>query len=333
MSYLQANGISFDVAAVEVADKIATWSKALKAGGRIELDRVGHLFFDAENNICFEQDRFFNLLLESFGLGQVHFIAEEDVQLVRSQAVKREVVVEMPKATKKEAKIEVVASEEPKIIPIATVQTEKAASTEPEKVVLVKETKRKRRILPYIAAAGLAFYAIWIPAKTDVLESGVISFHDLNPFHKHSEGNYVKEDFTEAISFEQEEIETLEDQIGDATDVDFFRYNFAEGASILLDLREETPVQEETIEVIPEVSNEAPIIQANASHVIVGCFSNEENAKNLVEKLNASGMSAQIVDFHNGLHRVSAGAGISNESVAQIRSKAEGLGFSGWILK
>lgn len=325
----QANGISFDEASIEVANKISAWSKSLKSGGRIELDRVGNLFYDAENNICFEQDRFFNLLLESFGLGQVHFIANEDVQLIRAEVVRREMIIEVPKAKAEEPIIEVVQSIEPKVISMIPVQESVLPTAEKETVVVTEEPRKRRRILPYVAAAGLAFYAVWIPAKTDVLESGVISFHDLNPFHKHSEGNYVKEQFSENISFETEDIETLDEQIGDATDLDFFRYNFTEGASILLDLREEKAfVKEES-----ETSNETEAFQPNSKHVIVGCFGSETNAKNLVEKLNSHGMNAQIVDFHNGLHRVSAGAGMSDESIAQIRSKAEGLGFSGWVLK
>jgi predicted amino acid dehydrogenase len=40
-----------------------------------------------------------------------------------------------------------------------------------------------------------------------------------------------------------------------------------------------------------------------------------------------------ILDVKGGLHRVSAGAALSNESMSEIRSKAQSLGFQGWILK
>ena len=40
------NGISFNDASVEVASKVQVWNKALKSGGRIELDRVGNLYLD-----------------------------------------------------------------------------------------------------------------------------------------------------------------------------------------------------------------------------------------------------------------------------------------------
>ena len=66
---------------------------------------------------------------------------------------------------------------------------------------------------------------------------------------------------------------------------------------------------------------------------IVGCFASKENADNLVAKLKANGLPAFIVDEYHGLHRVSAGAALSLEKLAEIREEAESLGFTGWILK
>ena len=65
----------------------------------------------------------------------------------------------------------------------------------------------------------------------------------------------------------------------------------------------------------------------------MGCFSEESNAISLVAKLKSSGMDAKIIDVHNGLNRVSAGAGVSMESIFQIREEASALGFAGWTLK
>lgn len=46
----------------------------LKEKGRLELPNLGILFYDQEKNIQFEQDRFSNLLLHSFGLSSVKFV-------------------------------------------------------------------------------------------------------------------------------------------------------------------------------------------------------------------------------------------------------------------
>ena len=48
-------------------------------------------------------------------------------------------------------------------------------------------------MLRYAAASILlpiAFYSFWIPVKTDVLQSGVISLNDFNPFYKKQKGSY-----------------------------------------------------------------------------------------------------------------------------------------------
>ena len=80
--FARENNVSFNEASKELDALVEQWNVTLTQGGRIEIERVGNLFFDEERNICFEQDRFANLLLESFGLGSVHFVSEEDVRIV-----------------------------------------------------------------------------------------------------------------------------------------------------------------------------------------------------------------------------------------------------------
>ena len=46
----------------------------LDNGRKINIDEVGTLYYDKEKNIQFEADRNFNHLLESFGMGPVHFL-------------------------------------------------------------------------------------------------------------------------------------------------------------------------------------------------------------------------------------------------------------------
>ena len=50
--------------------------------------------------------------------------------------------------------------------------------------------------MKYAAAAcllPLAFYSFWIPTHSGVLESGLISFKDFNPFYKKELGAYFKQ--------------------------------------------------------------------------------------------------------------------------------------------
>ena len=336
----QAEQISFDEAEQRVSEKVNSWNHQLKRGKRIELDRVGMLFLDTENNLCFEQDRFFNLLLASFGLGQVHFLTEEDVNIVQADALSREIILEEP-AKETTPIIELVQ-------PVETAKpvTKVSEVKQPRTIKPAVETNntsapKKRRFWRYAAAAcilPIAFYSIWIPMQTDVLESGVISIKDFNPFYSTSDGNYTQSTFTENLDFERVAEKSIDEEIADIeTDVDVVKLAFTEDTYIFVDISDQnnevnssikTVEQNQEQEVIPETR-----IDVNARHLIIGCFGNKENATNLVSKLKSEGMNAIIVDISGGLHRVSAGAAISDESLQSIRTKAEGLGYQGWVLK
>jgi len=340
------NAVSFDEASSDVASTVSEWKHRLEKGERIELDRVGILYHDADNNLRFEQDRFFNLLLASFGLDQVHFVTQNEIEKVQAEPTKIEPTVIEP------ALVEVEEESAPiKHLP-KTFAVEKAQQEESEttKVVEMIPAKKKSRVWRYVAAAcflPIAFYSVWIPARTDVLQSGMLSIRDFNPFYQSAEGTYEKTPYSEDITFEKYSDRTLQDQIDDIENVpadNVISYNFDGDTYIRLKLDEpesskaevQNDVLEEVIETPVESTNSVPTpvaIQPNAMNYIVGCFGNKENAENLVEKLQSEGMNAFIYDEKGGLHRVSAGSAISTEAMSDIRSKSDNLGFSGWILK
>ena len=345
--FARENEVSYDDASKELQTLVDQWQATLKEGGRIEIERVGNLFYDDERNICFEQDRFANLLLESFGLGSVHFVTEEDVRIVEQK-----IVVEEPKEEKvvpvvetKSIKLEKQpedaptvqkqeAKEETPIIPIAAPVEEKKVVAETPKVA---DPKPRNRAWRYVAAAcilPIAFYSVWIPVKTDVLESGMISFSDFNPLHKRSEGTYKpvkksvdwKADQTERATL-SEEVENVENKV--------YTYQLDDETYIKVSLPEkETPVVEtndsngETL-----TPNPSPTFEPNAMHYIVGCFGDKVNADNLVAKMRANGLEASIVDVQGGLHRVTAGGAISEEAYQTIKLKADAMGLTGWRLR
>ena len=311
-----ANSSSFDSASEEVREKVSVWQASLKRGERIELDRIGHLYFDEEQNICFEQDRFFNLLLESFGLGQVHFLTQEKTSVIEekvSLVPEKEVAV-------------ITEQEETPIIPISTpLKKKEIIITEP------RIGQNRKKIRRYVAAAcflPFAFYSIWIPVKTDVLESGVLSIRDFNPFHKTSEGVYFQSELTSVPTSTEEEQSTLENELSELpSDVKVYSYKYSDDFYIPVQLIETT----DEIPPVDETPEEA--FNPNAVNYIVGCFGDKTNATNMVLKLNNSGLDARILDVNNGLHRVTAGSAISNESLQSIKDQVEGLGLVGWTLK
>lgn len=334
------NKLTFDEANTQVGAKVTDWNRILKEGSRIELDRVGRLYKDAEGNLCFEQDRFFNLLLESFGLSQVHFMTDDEVKSVQAytQTEKTEILTEEP------------------VVPVVpmTVVEEKEEVIQPaavkEEAVIVQlpeQPKKKRKMWRYAVAACLlpvAFYSFWIPMTTDVLESGVISIKDFNPFYRSTDGSYIQKSFDENMALLEEEDASIEEQIADANlpaDVSAFPYKYDDDTYILVrvDKSAEATTLSEPAEAQVEAEQPAETIEKeqvfspDAMHFIVGCFGSETNAKNLVASLKSQGMEALIIDVKNGLHRVSAGAAMSQEALQSIKSQAEANGLTGWVLK
>ncbi len=344
------NNLSFEAAKEIVFKQVKTWEQAMAAGERVELERVGILYLDAEKNICFEQDRFYNLLLASFGLEQVHFLVESDVKKVQAEALSEEIVIESP-ATVPPKWVEEKSAEvtkAPEAAPIIELrpQTIKVETQEESEVPEILPPVRRRYWRYAVAACILpvAFYSVWIPMKTDVLESGVISLHDFNPFHERQKGQYEKGDEERNYTYENVEHTSIDEQLeNDETNksVMIYEYGPATYIPILVDrtaVAQEQNVAEESVpeEITREEVQQAvevPVVNPNAMDLIVGCFGIEANAKNLVSKLKSSGFDARIVDFHNGLHRVSAGTGLSQEAMSELRSKAAASGFEGWILK
>lgn len=362
--FARENNVSYDEASKEMESLVNEWHATLKEGGRIEIERVGNLFFDDERNICFEQDRFANLLLESFGLGSVHFVSEEDVRIVEQKIS----VQETPPAVEEETKIapvvpvkediapaEVAAEDtssvtetkkQEEVTPIIPIRAERAAKkvdTKKKETPAPKaaEPKRRNRAWRYVAAAcilPIAFYSIWIPVKTDVLESGMLSFSDFNPFHKRAEGTYEPVKESSKFKAEKSEESSLSKEVAELPEgTKVWTYKFTDDTYIKIAIPENEVA--EPSETISETPVENPSTEtntsfdANAMHYVVGCFGDKVNADNLVAKMRANGLDASIVDIKGGLHRVSAGGAISEEAYQTVKLKADAMGLSGWRLR
>jgi cell division septation protein DedD len=306
-----SNNISYNQSSELVAEKVAFWNETLKKGERIVIDKVGFLFFDQEKNICFEQDRFFNLLLESYGLGKVHFLTEEDVQIVAQTAIEITTTINAPE--------QAIVAEELKIEPNTA------------KVIEHPALKERSKAWKYVAAAAcilpIGFYSYWLPMKTPALQSGILSVRDFNPFQAKIKANYTQQKLKLAgISVEQN---TLADQLAALPENEtILNYTYDANFSFPIKVKETVAVPIETIS--------APVAPVNSSkqlNYIVGCFSSESNAKKVVALLKAQGMNAFQLDVTNGLHRISAGAGNSVSDLDPIITKAKAAGFEGWILK
>ncbi len=304
------NKIPYEKASKIVAEKVIEWNQVIQAGGRVEIDRIGILYNDAENNLCFEQDRFFNLLLASFGLEQVRFITQEDVQIVEKTT----------------------ATEDEMYISPIKIKPNSDEERNPEIVEHPVLLKKKNKVWKYVAAAcilPIAFYSIWIPMKTDVLESGIVSFQDFNPFYKVEQFVYQQEEDNFLFTLEKEPNSIKEEIEGLPKEISVYSFKYDEDLFIPVAIEKESTVESNSVQEAKDSHNFSP----ESMNYIVGCFSHKTNADNLVTKLRNQGLASRIVDFNNGLYRVSAGSAISIEELNKIKLSANSLGLKGWTLK
>jgi hypothetical protein len=263
----------------------------LNAGRKVELPKIGTFHLDSEKNICFEQNRYFNFLLNAYGLGNVQFVPTPKVQELVEEKTIPTVEVEAP------------------IIKIET------------PIVDLKSPKKSRKIIKYVAAAAcflpIAFYSFWIPVKTDVLNSGVISINDFNPFYKSEKGLYSP------------------------SKVDLELIKFEDVSYVALPIVEPEPIVNEPTETVTKSENtfnSSPSISVKSSNkrqtfeYIVGCFSSNSNAVNFVNALKNQGFDATIISGGN-LTRVSIGSASNSKALDSLIQLSNSKGYQGWILK
>ncbi len=329
-AFAQESQLSFEQAQTEIQQLIQEWNSRLKMGGRVTIDRVGNLFFDQEHNLCFEQDRFFNLLLESFGLTSVRFVSESDVQARESHQTVTHVVKALEleqKQLNKEVEPTFVLSVDQAIVP-AVEESKQATSGK----TIELHSQKTSRVWRYVAAACLlpvAFYSVWLPVKTDVLESGVLSLNDFNPFHKHIPGKYnaKKGSYTFQIQEVRKQLDNIPQQVS------VFSYEMDEDTYI--------PVSVKKIEPKPEVTTtvevplpETPVIQektvsSNNGELIVGSYLNRESASDLMKTLTSKGLTPHLIE-KDGKIRLSAGSASDMKTIMPILNA---LNITPWVLK
>ena len=349
--FASINNVYYTAAEENVRERVADWNEKLRNGERVTLDRVGYLFYDQEKNICFEQDRFFNLLLESYGLGKVHFVSEEDIQVTQHITAQPD-ALQIAQEHIEQPIIQLVP------IPVAY-EVEKEIPANPTVLIERPQTRSLSKVWRYVAAAVLlpiGFYSFWIPMKTNVLESGVLSSHDFNLGYKATEGYYEKTPFI-GIKFEKEQRATLEEQI-EGKNVQEYPLEFHDFLNIRVSIPQsnETPMTQSSsvVESVAPIEIETPAVEkAPEKKVIekkvtekktpvlakegnftfvVGSYSTEERANEFVSELKAKGLQGFVIP--NGTSfRVSTGSASTQAEINTIGEKTKAIGVAGWVLK
>lgn len=327
--YALSNNVTYTEAQATISGIIDLWNDELHSGKRIGIERVGELYLDVHGRLSFVQDRYFNLLLSSYGLGTVKFIPTNEKTLEKVE-----------ETTSFNSEKSLIEQMEDKV----------------DLTLLDPQIKIKSINWKYVAAAAcilpIAFYSFWIPTKTTVLESGMVSIHDFNPFEKTKPAQYKQVDQQIRIDKIDQE-KTLEDQINELpTDTYSYSYEFDESLYIPIKLKEKpantgylpTNAQEVQQPLAVQTTPEPIITTQNNSiqmagvksglkYAIVGCFSEITNAKIYVETLKKEGFDAQFLDVKNGLYRISIDSSTSADSLQQTIQKALAKGYNTWILK
>ena len=348
-AYAHAIQVNYNEAFQKIQSTVQLWRSNLENGERITIDRVGFLFLDAERNIGFEQDRFSNLLMSSFGLGKVHFIPKEDIALIPQEIEETPILVF-------DATNEIGIG-----APVIEEEIQLHEEEELAPIIPLDSNTRKNTIWKYVAAAALVpicFYSYWLPMKTNVLESGMIAIEDFNPFHNTSLSTYEKKSFPIDFKWKEDDNSFIKTINLLPKDVAVISYELDPETFVMVKVRESssitipTPIVKEVpkpkMELIqpikklttPIVKSQKTIVKSTTStknsgnlHLVVGCFSTEQNANELISKLKSNGIDAYIVDQSNGLHRVSAVSGSSDSAFSSTKEKLATLKMTGWLLR
>lgn len=249
----------------------------LRAGETVKIPKIGTFSRSTDGQIRFDQDRFFNLLLSSYGLGNLSFVPNEVAE----------------------------AKEAPIIALPASVPTRKPI--------------KWARVAAAACFIPMAFYSVWIPTKTTALSSGLFSISDFNPFKVSKQATYKRQHIQiQKLSLPEGNNELALQQHPNSSIADYYWQ-----ADAQFRVR------------VPKVKPVAPVVEHQAIgqfDVIVGCFSNTQNAQNLVLKLQRDGFAARIIPGGT-LNRVSAGNAHTTAEIIELQQKVASRQLQGWIYK
>lgn len=269
----------------------------LNEEGRVEVEKVGVLFFDKEKNIQFQQAST-NFLKESYGLSKV--------------SMDKLVVPELKPKTKIVVPAEIKRPVEQK----ADRKVEKGAV----KVKREKDPNRIGRLIPLLIIPLLIGGAFMFSKQTN-FDPNEVNIANFNPF----QGKYIAPYSPrngEAFFLEKSDLDLVTTENSEV----FLEKNE--------NLPKQESELEIPVKIDSTFNKKASYSQGKNYHVIAGCFSVKENAERFVDKWIDQGNEASIVDKKGRLYRVSIQSfSTRKEAKKFLRKTKKNLGVSLWILK
>jgi cell division septation protein DedD len=191
-------------------------------------------------------------------------------------------------------------------------------SNKSEKVIDLNSSKYLKTQIKNLALAAsvilVIFYSAWIPIQTQLLkQDGEFNYSDLNPFTFKKENLVAIDD----VKFQDPKEEIKAIQPIDKT--------LEKSSSIILKSKLKNNPKPAV-----SISNES----SNLTYeVVIGSFSNEINAKNMIIKLNNKGISARKLKKENKLFRISVGKFLNKNNAKKLqKSIRKRYKISSWIL-
>jgi hypothetical protein len=270
----------------------------LNEEGRVEIEKVGVLFFDKEKNIQFQQSST-NFLKESFGLSALSLdkLKEETVK----PAAKLVAI-----ARKEEVKVDRKA--------VAIVKPEKKAS---------KNKNRKGAVLLPLILLPLIMGGLFIGNQQGVIGENKINISSFNPFYSANVEEYIpRNGKTFLIENNALKEEVIENEIGPIENEVVPVEKVEKQVEII------PAVIDSTLNVVNKVPQELKY------HIIAGCFSIKENADNLVDSWIEKGNQSSVVDKKGRLYRVAIQSfATRKEAKAFLETIKKTYKNSLWVLK
>lgn len=191
-------------------------------------------------------------------------------------------------------------------------------SNKSEKVIDLNSSKYIKTQIKNLALAAsvilVIFYSAWIPIQTQLLkQDGEFNYSDLNPFTFKKENLVAIDD----VKFQHPKKEIKSIQPIDKTS--------EKSSSIIFKSKLKNNLKP-TVSISNQSSNET-------YEVVIGSFSNEINAKNMIIKLNNKGISARKLKKENKLFRISVGKFLNKNNAKKLqKSIRKRYKISSWIL-
>lgn len=264
-----AEQVSFAEALAQVRTYVDEMERALNAGDRFSMNRIGSLFSDRDGKIIFAPSEGQSFLPESFGLHSFRF-----------PPIRRE---ELVKKVEKQLKDRLA----PEVI---------------EKGV-AKRRVRPARVIAMAASFLLLASLVYIPWQTSVMEQQ--GWADLNPF-KGLKPRFYNERTDHFVP--PGENEYKEEKVLNYSDTDAFTtMSVEEGSGPVVVRLSENPADPDKT-VVKNHGKEKQINRAGRYHLIAGAFAVPQNADNYVIRLSGEGLGAGIMEQQfSSLRYVSVG--------------------------